>query len=107
MVDEPSLGELSRRIDHVIATQAQLVQRTEYTADRRYDDRRFAEIEADHTELRREITEELKALKASIDAATEKRGTNVRQAVYAGLLPALFMMVSIVVQIWLAAKGGT
>ncbi|TMR11759.1 hypothetical protein ETD86_34895 [Nonomuraea turkmeniaca] len=83
------------------------VQRAEYTADRRYDDRRFAEVEADVAELRRQLTEDLKALKASIDAATEKRGTNVRQAVYAGLLPALFMMVSIVVQIWLAAKGGS
>lgn len=107
MTDAPSLGELSRRIDHVTATLGQLVQRAEYTADRRYDDRRFIEIEADVAELRRTLTEELKALKASIDAATEKRGTNVRQAVYAGLLPALFMMVSIVVQIWLAAKGGS
>jgi len=107
VVDEPSLGELSRRIDHMIAAQAQLVQRTEYTADRRYDDRRFAEIEADLAELRRTLSDELKALKTSIDAATEKRGTNVRQAVYAGLLPALFMMVSIVVQIWIAARGGS
>jgi len=107
VADEPSLGELSRRIDHVTSTLGQLVQRTEYTADRRFDDRRFAEIEADLGELRRTLSDELKALKTSIDAATEKRGTNVRQAVYAGLLPALFMMVSIVVQIWLAAKGGT
>lgn len=107
MADEPSLGEAWRRIDHVTMSLTQLVQRTEYTADRRYDDRRFAELESDITELRRQLAEELKALKQSIDVATEKRGTNVRQAVYAGLLPALFMMVSIVVQIWLAAKGGT
>lgn len=106
MTDAPSPGELSRRIDHVTMTLTQLVQRTEYTADRRFDDRRFTELEADVAELRRQLTEDLKALKQSIDAATEKRGTNVRQAVYAGLLPALFMMVSIVVQIWLAAKGG-
>ena len=105
MVDEPSIGELSRRIDHLTMTLTQLVQRTEYTADRRYDDRRFTEIEADVGEMRREFTNELRALKASIDAATEKRGSNVRQAVYAGLVPALFMMISIVVQIWLAAKG--
>ncbi|MEV6036048.1 hypothetical protein AB0L65_33175 [Nonomuraea sp. NPDC052116] len=107
MADEPSLGELARRIDHVTMTLAQLVQRAEYTADRRYDDRRFAELESDVAELRRQVTEELKALKQSIDTATEKRGSNARQAVYAGLLPALFMMVSIVVQIWLAAKGGS
>jgi hypothetical protein len=107
VVDEPSLGEVSRRIDHVTMSLTQLVQRTEYTADRRYDDRRFAELESDVAELRRQLAEDLKALRQSIDAATEKRGTNVRQAVFAGLLPALFMMVSIVVQIWLAAKGGS
>lgn len=107
MTDAPSPGELSRRIDQVSVSLTQLVQRTEYTADRRYDDRRLSEIEADVAELRRQLTEDLKALKGSIDAATEKRGTNVRQAVYAGLLPALFMMVSIVVQIWLAARGGS
>ena len=106
MTDAPSPGELSRRIDQVSMTLTQLVQRAEYTADRRFDDRRFNEIEADVSELRKQLAEDLKALKQSIDAATEKRGTNVRQAVYAGLVPALFMMVSIVVQIWLAAKGG-
>ncbi|TMS00198.1 hypothetical protein [Nonomuraea basaltis] len=85
----------------------QLVQRAEYTADRRYDDRRFAEIEADLAELRRTWTDELKALKASIDAATEKRGTNVRQAVYAGLIPAVLVLIGIIVQVWLASKGGS
>ena len=107
MADEPSLGELSRRIDHMTSMLGQLVQRTEYTADRRYDDRRFAEIEADLAELRRTWTDELNGLKQSIDAATEKRGSNVRQAVYAGLIPAVLVMVSIIVQIWLAAKGGS
>jgi hypothetical protein len=107
VTDAPSPGELSRRIDQVTMSLTQLVQRTEYTADRRFDDRRFTELEADVVEMRRQLTEDLKALKASIDQATEKRGTNVRQAVYAGLLPALFMMVSIVVQIWMAARGGS
>ncbi|MGR6922543.1 hypothetical protein ACU635_50530 [[Actinomadura] parvosata] len=105
MVDEPSIGELSRRIDHVIATQAQLVQRTEYQADRRYDERRFAEMEADLAELRRQLNEDLRALKTSIDAATEKRQSNVRQAVYAGILPAVLVLLGIVVQIWIALRG--
>lgn len=105
MADEPSLGEVSRRVDHVTMSLTQLVQRTEYTADRRYDDRRFAELESDVTELRRQLTEEMRALKASIDAATEKRGTNMRQAVYAGILPAVLVLMGIVVQIWLARQG--
>lgn len=105
MADEPSPGELSRRIDHVTGMYAQLVQRTEYTADRRYDDRRFAEIEADVAELRRALTEEFKALRASIDAATEKRGTRIRDAIYAGVLPAVFLLLGFAVQIWLASRG--
>lgn len=105
VADEPSLGELSRRFDHMTSMLGQLVQRAEYTADRRYDDRRFAEIEADLGEMRRAWSEELKELKASIDAATEKRGTNMRQAVYAGILPAVLVLLGIVVQIWLARQG--
>lgn len=105
MADEPSLGEVSRRIDQVSMSLTQLVQRTEYTADRRFDDRRFGELESDVVELRRHLTEEMRALKASIDAATERRGTNVRQAVYAGVLPAVLVLMGIVVQIWLARQG--
>ena len=105
MADEPSLGEVSRRIDQVSMSLTQLVQRTEYTADRRFDDRRFTELESDVTELRRHLTEEMRALKTSIDAATERRGTNMRQAVYAGIVPAVFVLVGIVVQIWLARQG--
>jgi len=105
VTDAPSPGELSRRIDNVSSALAQLVQRAEYTADRRYDERRFAEIEADVTELRRMLTDEIRALKGSIDAAAEKRGTNARQAVYAGILPAVLVLAGIVVQIWLARQG--
>jgi hypothetical protein len=105
VTDAPSPGELSRRIDQVAVSLTQLVQRTEYTADRRFDDRRFTELESDVTELRRYLTEEMRALKASIDAATERRGTNMRQAVYAGIVPAVFVLVGIVVQIWLARQG--
>ncbi|MCT9932458.1 hypothetical protein N5079_19845 [Planotetraspora sp. A-T 1434] len=105
MADEPSAGELLRRIDGLTAVTAQLVTRTEYAADRRYDDRRFAEIEKDVAELGRTLTEEMKALRRSIDAAAEKRGTNARQAVYAGLLPAVLVLLGIAVQIWIALKG--
>jgi hypothetical protein len=105
VTDAPSPGELSRRIDQVAVSLTQLVQRTEYTADRRFDDRRFTELETDVAELRRQLTDEMRALKASIDAATERRGTNARQAVYAGILPAVLVLAGIVVQIWLARQG--
>lgn len=112
MADDLSLGELTRRTDTLATTLTQLVQRTEYVADRRYDDRRFVEVEADIAELKRENAEfrrqlsaDLKALQDSVSAATEKRGTNVRQMIYSGLLPALFLLAGIVVQIWIAARG--
>jgi transposase len=105
VTDAPSPGELSRRIDQVTMSLTQLVQRTEYTADRRFDERRFADLEADLTEMRRQHIDEIKALRASIDAATEKRGNNLRQAVYAGILPAVLVLMGIVVQIWLARQG--
>ncbi|MFI7449530.1 hypothetical protein ACIBQX_18685 [Nonomuraea sp. NPDC049714] len=105
MTDAPSPGELSRRIDQVTMSLTQLVQRTEYTADRRYDDRRISEVEADVAEVRRSLADEIKALRASIENATEKRGTNMRQAIYTGILPAVLVLLGIVVQIWLARQG--
>lgn len=117
MVDEPSIGELSRRIDHVIATQAQLVQRAEYVADRRYDDLRFAEVGADVTQLRQALLDEVRGLRNALDAAVtrleaadekreEKRGGNVKQMIYSGILPTLFILLTLAVQLWLAPRGG-
>jgi hypothetical protein len=105
VTDAPSPGELSRRIDQVTMSLTQLVQRTEYVADRRFDDRRFAELESDLIEVRRLLSEEIKALRTSIDASAERRGNNVRQALYAGILPAVLVLMGIVVQIWLARQG--
>lgn len=113
MADEPSPGELSRRIDHVMAMQAQLVTRAEYTADHRLIDRRFVEVEADIAairsdvaELRRQWSADMKELKASIDAvmakqevATEKRGSNFRQALYNGIFPAVLLLAGFAFQI--------
>jgi hypothetical protein len=105
VTDAPSPGELSLRIDQVTMSLSSLVQRTEYTADKRFDERRFVDLEADVAEVRRLLNEEIKALRTSIDAATEKRGTNLKQAVYGGILPAVLVLMGIVVQIWLARQG--
>lgn len=101
VADEPSLGELSRRTDHLTVMLTQLVPRNEYAADRRYDDRRFAEMEADIAEVKRQLADDIRALRES----AEKRGSNLRQAIYAGLLPAVLMMLGFAVQIWLARGG--
>lgn len=119
MTDAPSPHELSRRIDGLTAMLAQLVQRAEYTADHRLIDRRFVEVEADIAairadvaDLRRQLAADMKELKVSLDAvavrqeaAAEKRGSNVRQAIYAGILPAAFLLLGFAVQIWIALRG--
>ncbi|WP_433519032.1 hypothetical protein ACQP2T_28045 [Nonomuraea sp. CA-143628] len=106
MPDEPTLGELSRRLDNNAAMLTQLVQRAEYAADQRLTERRFIELERDVDEVRRTLGDDIKAVRSALDAAAEKRTSNVKQAFYAGILPAVLVLAGIVVQIWLAARGG-
>ncbi|NAS22489.1 hypothetical protein GT755_12430 [Herbidospora sp. NEAU-GS84] len=106
-MDGPSLGELARRIGDLTTLITGLVTRTEYAGDRRYDDRRFNEVEADiaaikaeQADLRKTLADGLKALRASLDAAQEKRGGHFRQAIYSGILPSIFVLITVVVTIW-------
>jgi Skp family chaperone for outer membrane proteins len=101
VADEPTIGELSRRLDGVTAMMAQLVQRGEYASDQRLSERRFSESERRFTELEQDVAEIRKAMEKTV----EKRQTNARQALYAGILPAVFILLGIAVQIWLAARG--
>lgn len=60
---------------------------------------------------------EVKSLKTALDNAVtrleaadekreEKRGGNLRQMVYAGLIPAILFLVATAVQVWAALRGG-
>lgn len=117
MADEPSPGELSRRLDGVVMSLAQLIQRAEYAADQRLIERRFTEVEADVTQLRQALLDEVRGLRGALDAAVvrleaadekreEKRGGNLKQMIYSGILPTLFILITIAVQVWLAPRGG-
>lgn len=106
-MDGPSLGELARRIEGLGQLITGLVTRQEYAADRRYDDRRFNEVEADiaaikaeQADLRKTLSDELKALRASIEATQEKRTGTLRQAIYSGILPSIFVLITMAVTIW-------
>ncbi|MEV0993405.1 hypothetical protein [Nonomuraea sp. NPDC050202] len=107
MADEPTLGELWRRLDGVMAMLAQLVQRTEYLADQRLSERRFAELERDVEEVRRALDNAVIRLEAADEKREEKRGSNLRQIIYSGLLPTVFILLTIAVQVWLAPRGGS
>lgn len=116
MADEPTLGELSRRIDGLTGMLAQLVSRAEFSAEQRLVERRFIDITDDVAELRRSMLTEVTGVRTALEAAVtrleaadekreEQRGSNVRQLVYAALVPAVLVMVSTVVQIWLAMRS--
>lgn len=116
MSDEPTLGELSRRIDGLTGMLAQLVSRAEYAAEQRLVEQRIQTISNDVAELRRAMLTEVTGVRTALEAAVtrleaadekreEQRGSNTRQLVYAALVPAVLVMLSTVVQIWLAMRG--
>lgn len=103
---EPNNAELGRRLNEIVILLQQVVGRPEYTADQRLAEHRFTEIERDIEDVRRTHTEDIKAIGALLDKAAERRGTDWKQAVYNGLLPAVFLAVTLLVTILLAFKGG-
>lgn len=106
MPDEPSLGEVVRRLDRMeVLLQdltLRLVSADVYTRDQREIGRRLTELERDLADRRREHAEDVKDLRARIDDRDKTSGTNVRQAIYAGLIPAVLFLVTILLQL----KGG-
>lgn len=120
MADEVSTGELARRLDAITSRFDEitrllqgLVSRAEYSADQRAAERRFMELEQDIAEKRRvhdqdirDLREEIKALRTKVDDADKSNGVNLRQAVYSGLVPGILLVVSLLVTVLLAFKGG-
>ncbi|MFI6595707.1 hypothetical protein ACIBHX_05620 [Nonomuraea sp. NPDC050536] len=74
-------------------------------AEQRAIERRFTTVERDLEDLEERLGGEIKSLLAHIEARERDRGTNWRQSVYAGVIPAALLLVSLLVQIWLTAKG--
>jgi hypothetical protein len=91
VADEVSTGELARRLDSITTLLQKLVSREEYSSDQRHAERRFTEIEAD-----------LKDLQRRMDERDKTSSSNVRQAIYAGLLPSALFLITVLLQL----KGG-
>lgn len=91
MADEISTGELARRLDEILRNVQRLPTREEFTSEQRLTEHRFTEIENDIKELQRRIEDREKT-----------GGANVRQAIYAGLIPTALFLVTILLQL----KGG-
>lgn len=94
-MDEPSNGELARRLDKIELLLQGLVSRLEYTTDQRHLEHRFGEVERDIADLRRVHEEDIKDVKKRIENDGQSRGSNVRQAIFSGLIPGVLFLVSI------------
>lgn len=106
MADEPSNAELARRLADITLLLQQVVGRPEYTADQRHTEHRFTEIERDIEDVRRIHGEDIKDVTKRIEEHAKTSGSNLRQALFNGLLPAIFLVVGLLVTILLAFKGG-
>jgi hypothetical protein len=105
MSDVPSLGEVVRRLDQIQQLLSRVVYQDVYLAEQRAVERRFADIERTSESAVRGLVEDLRELRASIDKAAERRGSNMRQNVYSVVIPSVIFLVSVLVQIYLAARG--
>jgi hypothetical protein len=106
VADEPSNADLARQLADIRLLLQQVVGRPEYTADQRLTEHRFTEIERDIEDVRRTHVDDIKDVLKRFDDQTKSSGTNIRQALYNGLLPAIFLVVGLLVTILLAFKGG-
>jgi hypothetical protein len=105
MADEPSNAELARRLADITLLLQQVVGRPEYTADQRLGEHRFTEIERDIEDVRRTHIEDIKDILKRLEEQAKAKGSNLRQALYNGLLPAIFLVVGLLVTVLLAFKG--
>lgn len=95
MPDEPSLGELLRRLDRIEGLLRGLVSHDVYSRDMREMERRFTELERDLDKERDERQREVTAIRAE----RKDTGANWRQAIYNGLIPAFLCLLTIVVAV--------
>lgn len=102
MGDEVALAEVVRRLVRLESLlqelSLRLVSTDIYTRDQREVERRFTELERDLAEERTARRSDVTEIKARFDS----QGTNWRQAIYSGILPAILFLVGILLQL----KGG-
>ncbi|MCA2220945.1 hypothetical protein [Nonomuraea aurantiaca] len=105
MRDEPSNGELARRIVDLQDAALKLMSRELFIAEQRANERRFTLLERDLKGLGERIDNELNQLSVRVESRKLTRGANWRQGGYAGVISATLLLISLLVQIWLTVKG--
>lgn len=103
------MGEVARRLTEVKEIVQDLVGRREYGEFQRLIEHRFTDIERDVEQERGERKaqvererEERQAADQELKSSHERQGTNWRQAIYAGLIPGVLFLITVLLQL----KGG-
>ena len=108
MADEPTNGELARRLDDIFRNIQGLIGSAQYIADQRRIDDRLDQVRRDLSEVRSDFQKEVASVHQRITDEA-KRAAESRQSwkqiLYTGLVPAFVVFLSILVQIWL--HGGS
>lgn len=103
MPDEPSLGEVVWRLENLEALLRDLslrvVSEDVYSRDQRETDRRISQLERDLAAEREARKTEVEKVREQVTSTTSQSGTNVRQAIYSGLIPAALFLVSILINL--------
>lgn len=100
MGDEPSLYEVSRRIDRMHENIMRVLD-----IYRREDERRLASIEQKIEAERQTRREEYRDLNERIEKLVERRETGNRHVLYSAFIPTALVLLSILAQILLALRG--
>lgn len=93
-MNDPSPGELARRLDEIVRLLQGLVSRPEYTEYQRHLEHRLAQVDADIAELRRAHADDNREMVKRLDERERSTGSNIRQGIYNGLIPGVLFLVS-------------
>jgi hypothetical protein len=108
VADEPTPGELSRRLDAFATELRTLIGRAEYSSDQRGLEHRFTDLGHDIEDVRRQHAGDIKDVNDRITREADKsaaRQLGWRTLIFTGLVPAAIAGAAILVQIWLSSKG--
>lgn len=114
MSDEPSLGEVVRGLDKLEKRLEQFIREFSlrvvdtavYGRDQREWERRFTEMQRDIEQVREAGEKAVKAITDRLDAQTTSKRADWRQVVFNGLVPGISLLLTLLVTILLAFKGG-
>lgn len=107
MGEEPSLGELGRRLDQIYGAVRDLIGRAEYAEFQRALEHRLTEMSRDLEDMRREHNSDIKDVHNRIteEAKTAAERGHWRTTLATALLPSLIAVAAILVTILLHGKG--